>query len=86
MARWQSGHAAACKAVYAGSIPTLASTSPFSTLPSVRPVPSGTGAGILVSRHEARAVHFNTGKVFVRHVLSHAEYDRGQWKRQEGIQ
>jgi hypothetical protein len=26
-ARWQSGHAAACKAVYAGSIPTLASTS-----------------------------------------------------------
>ena len=26
-AKWQSGHAAACKAVYAGSIPTLASTS-----------------------------------------------------------
>ena len=25
-ARWQSGHAAACKAVYAGSIPTPAST------------------------------------------------------------
>src|SRR5450631_4659292 len=24
-ARWQNGHAAACKAVYAGSIPTLAS-------------------------------------------------------------
>ena len=28
-ARWQSSHAAACKAVYAGSIPTLASTSAF---------------------------------------------------------
>ncbi len=27
-ARWQSGHAAACKAVYAGSIPTLASIEP----------------------------------------------------------
>src|SRR5215831_9343453 len=27
LARWQSGHAAACKAVYAGSIPTLASRS-----------------------------------------------------------
>ena len=27
-ARWQSGYAAACKAVYAGSIPTLASTYP----------------------------------------------------------
>ena len=25
MARWQNGYAAACKAVYAGSIPTLAS-------------------------------------------------------------
>ncbi|MFM1885967.1 MAG: hypothetical protein RL026_1124 [Pseudomonadota bacterium] len=32
-ARWQSGHAAACKAVYAGSIPTLAS--------SPSPLPSG---------------------------------------------
>jgi hypothetical protein len=29
-ARWQSGHAAACKAVYAGSIPTLASNDLFS--------------------------------------------------------
>ena len=29
-ARWQSGHAAACKAVYAGSIPTLASRTLFS--------------------------------------------------------
>jgi mRNA interferase HigB len=32
------------------------------------------------------AVHFNVGKVFVRHVLSHAEYDRGTWKYREGIQ
>jgi mRNA interferase HigB len=32
------------------------------------------------------AVHFNAGKVFVRHVLSHAEDDRGAWKRREGIQ
>lgn len=32
-ARWQSGHAAACKAVYAGSIPTLASRYPFRALP-----------------------------------------------------
>ncbi len=29
LARWQSGYAAACKAVDAGSIPTLASTNPF---------------------------------------------------------
>jgi mRNA interferase HigB len=26
------------------------------------------------------AIHFNRGKVFVRHVLTHAEYDAGQWK------
>ena len=32
-ARWQSGHAAACKAVYAGSIPTLASTQTSPTIP-----------------------------------------------------
>src|SRR5262245_8464632 len=29
VARWQNGYAAACKAVYAGSIPTLASTFMF---------------------------------------------------------
>ncbi len=26
------------------------------------------------------AIHFNRGKVFVRHVLTHAEYDKGDWK------
>ena len=25
-------------------------------------------------------IHFNRGKVFVRQVLTHQEYDRGQWK------
>lgn len=32
------------------------------------------------------ALHFNTGKVFIRHVLSHADYDSEQWKRKEGLQ
>jgi mRNA-degrading endonuclease HigB of HigAB toxin-antitoxin module len=27
------------------------------------------------------AVHHNTGRVFIRHVLTHAEYDRGKWKK-----
>ena len=27
------------------------------------------------------AIHFNRGRLYVRHVLTHAEYDRGQWKR-----
>ena len=27
------------------------------------------------------SVHFNWGKVYVRHVLTHEEYDRGAWKR-----
>ena len=26
------------------------------------------------------AVHFNTGKVFFRAVLTHREYDKGGWK------
>ncbi|MCE9561924.1 MAG: type II toxin-antitoxin system HigB family toxin [Planctomycetes bacterium] len=28
------------------------------------------------------AIHFNRGKVFVRHVLTHAEYDEGKWKNE----
>jgi len=32
------------------------------------------------------AVHFSVGKVFVHHVRTHPEYDRGAWKRREGIQ
>lgn len=32
------------------------------------------------------AIHFNSGKVFIRHVLTHAEYDRNAWKRHEGLQ
>jgi mRNA interferase HigB len=27
------------------------------------------------------AIHYNTGKAFFRHVLTHAEYDRGAWKK-----
>lgn len=27
------------------------------------------------------AVHFNTQKLFVRHILTHAEYDAGGWKK-----
>ena len=25
-------------------------------------------------------IHFNRGKVYVRHVLTHEDYDRGNWK------
>lgn len=27
------------------------------------------------------AVHYNRGKVYIREVLTYAEYDRGDWKR-----
>jgi len=27
------------------------------------------------------SVHFNRGKVYVRHMLTHQDYDRGSWKR-----
>ena len=26
------------------------------------------------------AVHYNTQRVYIRHVLTHAEYDRSKWK------
>ena len=26
------------------------------------------------------AIHFNRGRVYVRHVLTHHDYDRGVWK------
>jgi mRNA interferase HigB len=26
------------------------------------------------------AILFNRGKVYVRHLLTHAEYDQGKWK------
>ncbi|NQU31112.1 MAG: type II toxin-antitoxin system HigB family toxin [Anaerolineae bacterium] len=27
------------------------------------------------------SIHFNRNKVYIRHVLTHAEYDRGAWKK-----
>ncbi|RJP53180.1 MAG: type II toxin-antitoxin system HigB family toxin [Anaerolineaceae bacterium] len=26
------------------------------------------------------SIHFNRGKVYIRYVLTHAEYDKGDWK------
>jgi mRNA interferase HigB len=26
-------------------------------------------------------IHYNRQKIFIRHVLTHSEYDRGNWKR-----
>jgi len=28
------------------------------------------------------AAHFNRSKIYIRHVLTHAEYDRGAWKNE----
>ncbi len=27
------------------------------------------------------AIHFNTQRLFVRHILTHSEYDAGRWKK-----
>ena len=27
------------------------------------------------------SVHFNRGKLYSRHVLTHADYDKGKWKK-----
>ena len=26
------------------------------------------------------SIHFNRGKAYIRHMLTHSEYDRGRWK------
>ena len=26
------------------------------------------------------SIHFNRGKVYIRHALTHSEYDKGAWK------
>jgi mRNA interferase HigB len=26
------------------------------------------------------AIHFNRGKLYIRHVLTHKEYDKGKWR------
>ncbi|MFZ1506994.1 MAG: type II toxin-antitoxin system HigB family toxin [Anaerolineae bacterium] len=26
------------------------------------------------------SIHFNRGKLYVRHVLTHSDYDRGEWR------
>lgn len=26
------------------------------------------------------AIHYNRRKIYIRHVLTHSEYDRGKWK------
>ncbi len=28
------------------------------------------------------AIHYKTGKVYIRHVLTHKEYDKGAWKEE----
>jgi len=27
------------------------------------------------------AIHFNTQRLFIRHVLTHSQYDNGEWKK-----
>jgi len=27
------------------------------------------------------SIHFNRSRLYIRHVLTHKEYDRGEWKR-----
>ena len=27
------------------------------------------------------AIHFNTGRVYIRRIMTHKEYDKGEWKK-----
>lgn len=49
--------------------------------------PSADGVGKLtvfnIGGNKARliaAIHYNRRKVYIRHVLTHEEYDKGKWK------
>jgi hypothetical protein len=33
-----------------------------------------------VVRSSVEETHFNRGKVYIRHVMTHEEYDKGTWK------
>ena len=28
------------------------------------------------------AIHYNRRRIYIRHVLTHAEYDKGKWKEE----
>ena len=29
------------------------------------------------------AIHYNRKKIYIRHILTHPEYDRGNWKKEQ---
>jgi mRNA interferase HigB len=50
--------------------------------PSADPVNSWVVFNIHGAKYRlVTSIHFNRGKVYIRHVLRHAEYSRGSWKR-----
>jgi mRNA interferase HigB len=52
------------------------------TFPSVDQVGSLTVFNIAGNHYRLiAAIHFNRRRVYVRHILTHAEYDRGGWKQ-----
>jgi mRNA interferase HigB len=52
------------------------------TFPSADMVDSLTVFNIGGNKYRLIApIHFNRNKVYVRHVLTHAEYDQGDWKQ-----
>jgi len=53
-----------------------------STLPSADMVNDLTVFNISGNKYRLVAsIHFNRQKLYVRHVLTHAEYDQGNWKQ-----
>ena len=50
--------------------------------------PSADTVGVLtvfnIGGNKARliaAIHYNTHRIYIRHVLTHKEYDRGSWRK-----
>ena len=52
------------------------------TLPSADKVQDFIAFNISGNKYRLIAsIHFNRNKVYIRHVLTHAEYDKGAWKK-----
>jgi mRNA interferase HigB len=61
------------------------SFSNFSSLRSVFPSADQVGNLVVfnIGGNKYRLIasaHFNRGKIYVRHILTHLEYDKGNWK------
>ena len=63
------------------SLEDVRRTFPHADLVQVGSGKSATVFNVCGNKHRmATAIHYNTGKIFVLELMSHAEYSKNQWK------